>query len=54
MKGKSLYEVWVNKYGIEIANEKMNSYKEKMSESLKNSGFNKGDKHYTRKQENEK
>jgi hypothetical protein len=49
MKGKSVYQRWVELYGKEIADEKMAVYKENMSESLKDSGFNKGNKHYSKK-----
>ena len=49
MKGKSVYEVWVQKYGIVEADKKMNEYKTKMSKSLKDSNFNKGNKHYSNK-----
>lgn len=38
MYGKSLYDVWGEKYGEEVAIEKLNSYKEK--QSLLNSGEN--------------
>lgn len=34
MKGKSIFQVWVEKYGIEIAEEKMKNYKEKMSKTI--------------------
>lgn len=35
MFGKSLYDVWLKKYGKEIATEKINEYNKKMSDSLK-------------------
>jgi hypothetical protein len=38
MFGKSFYEIWVNKYGIDIANEKLISFKSKQSKN--NSGEN--------------
>lgn len=38
MFGKSFYGIWVNKYGIDIANEKLISFKSKQSEN--NSGEN--------------
>lgn len=34
MKGKSIFEVWVEKYGVEIAENKMKIYKEKMSQII--------------------
>jgi hypothetical protein len=34
MFGKTFYEVWVEKYGIEIANEKMISFKQKLSKNV--------------------
>ena len=36
MFGKSFYDIWVEKYGIEIADNKMVEYKKK--QSLNNSG----------------
>ena len=30
--GKSLYQKWIDKYGVEVADEKMRDYREKMSE----------------------
>jgi hypothetical protein len=33
MYGKSVYEVWVNKYGEDVANEKMIEYKQKQSKN---------------------
>ena len=52
MKNKSLYESWLLKHGKEKADVLMIEYKKKMSASLKNSGFNRGDKHYSKKTQN--
>jgi hypothetical protein len=35
MYGKSLFDIWVNKYGESVAQQKKEEYKKKMSESLK-------------------
>ena len=40
MKGKSFYKMWVSKYGLEIANEKLEIFKQKQSIN------NKGEKNY--------
>ena len=40
MKGTSFYKIWVDKYGIEIANEKLEIFKQKQSTN------NKGEKNY--------
>lgn len=53
MKGKSLYQVWLSKFGKDIADQKMNEYKIKMSNRLKNLDYNRGDKHYSKKHKNE-
>lgn len=47
MAGKSLLEVWTKKYGEDEANKRMAEYKKSMSNSLKKSGFNRGEKHYS-------
>jgi hypothetical protein len=35
MYGKPLYNIWLDKYGVDVANEKMLSYKEKHSNNMK-------------------
>jgi hypothetical protein len=34
MFGKSFYEIWVEKYGVDIANEKLNDFKNNQSENV--------------------
>src|SRR5690606_32422416 len=38
MKGSSVYEIWIKKYGLEVANKKWEEFKRKQSEN--NSGKN--------------
>jgi hypothetical protein len=49
MKGKSLYEIWLAKYGKEIADCKMTEYKLNMSNKLKELNFNSGNNHYSKR-----
>lgn len=53
MKGKSLYQVWLSKFGKDVADDKMNEYKTKMSNRLKTLDYNRGDNHYSKKTKNE-
>lgn len=47
MAGKSLLDVWTEKYGEKEANKRMAEYRKSMSNSLKKSEFNRGEKHYS-------
>ena len=53
MYGKSLFKIWVDKYGHKIAREKIKDYNEKMSQSLKGKKHNSITKNKIKKQKQE-
>lgn len=50
MYGKSLFKIWIEKYGKKIANEKIKDYREKMSNTLKGKKHNDTTKNKIKKQ----